>query len=170
MVISASCGIRRSLPRTWRSTCPASVQAARRSRIGADQPSALAEREQPGDDLAELLGRVGRGGPASSARAGRGLRLARKAPADQLRLERRIGETLHRPLEDEPGGLGVLDVGDLVDLAGGLAVPAGALVRIGNRLARHLGELAAHGAQQALLGHDVGEAVSGGRRPVSRGG
>ena len=51
----------------------------------------------------------------------------------------------------------MLDVGDLVDLAGGLAVPARALVRIGNRLPGNGGELAAHGAEQGLLGHDVGE-------------
>ena len=35
----------------------------------------------------------------------------------------------------------------------------GALVRIGNRLPWNGGELAAHGAEQGLLGHDVGEEV-----------
>ena len=136
----------------------------------ADEPSALTEREQSGDDITELVGRLGCGGPASSARAGRGLRLSGQASPDQLRLERRIGEALHRPLEDDPGGLLVLDVGDLVDLARGLAVPAGALVRVGDGLARHLGELPAHGAQKALLGGEVGRGVSGPRQLSSRGG
>ena len=108
-------------------------------------------------DLAQLLGRVRSGGPATGARSDRRLRLAREAPADQLRLERRVGETLHGAFQDDAGGLGVLHIGDLVDLPGSLAVPAGALVRVGDGLPRHLAELAAHGAQERLLGGDVGQ-------------
>ena len=52
----------------------------------------------------------------------------------------------------------MLDVRDLVDLAGGLAVPARTLVRIGDRFPGDLGETAAHGAQERLLGSDVSEA------------
>ena len=88
-----------------------------------------------------LLRRVGRSGPAARAGADRRRGLAGEAAADQLGLERGVGETLHRTLEDEPGGLGVLDIGDLVDLARRLAVAAGALVRVGDRLPGHLGEL-----------------------------
>ena len=125
-----------------------------RSRV-APTSRDLAQGQQPRDDLAELLGGVRGRGPAPAARPDSGLGLARKAPADQLGLQRGVGEALHRALEDEPGRLGVLDVGDLVDLPGCLAVPARPLVRVGDGLAGHQGELTAHGAQEVLLGGDV---------------
>src|SRR6202043_4047185 len=93
----------------------------------ADEPSTLTEREQSGDDVTHLVGRLNFRGPAPSAGAGRRLRLPGQAPPDQLRLERRICEALHRAFKDDAGGLSVLDVSDLVDLASGLAVPAGSL-------------------------------------------
>ncbi len=51
----------------------------------------------------------------------------------------------------------MLHIRDLVDLARRLAVAARSLVRIGDRLAGNLGELAAHLAKHGLLRHDVTE-------------
>ena len=51
----------------------------------------------------------------------------------------------------------MLDVGDLVDLARSLAVPACPLIRVGDRLAGDLRKLPADLAEQGLLGHDIAE-------------
>ena len=113
---------------------------------------------EAGNDVAELFRGIRGRGPAAGAGAHCGCRLLDKAPADQLCLQRRVGEALHRAFKDESRGLGVLHVGDLVDLSGGLAVPARTLVRIRDRVSRHLGELAAHRPECRLLGGDVREA------------
>ena len=158
VVISASAGMRRSLPSTWSSSVPRPAHTASSSRIAPTSPRSALERQEARDDVTEPLRRLDRGGPAPAARHHGGRGLASDAAADQLCFERGVREPLHRALEDQARRLRVLDVDDLVDLARRLAVSARALVRVRHRVAGHLGELAAHLAQDGLLRRDVGEA------------
>ena len=136
-----------------------------RSRVAPTSPRSSLSGSEPRDDLAEVLRGVGRSGPAAGARSDRGRGLPSEAPADQLGLERGIGETLHGAFEDEPGRLGVLDIGDLVDLPRRLAVAAGPLVGIGDGLARAPGRARGSSCAGALLGRDVGQAGPDAIRP-----